>query len=406
MAQYKDKAYSYRVHYEKVIDGTWQDFYTDKTYLTKVRTYYDKTSVNTGNFVPGVYRVNPYSVWREVMEGDQYDTMLEKSSHTYRYYRDGAPLALNIGKVRNQSVPSALSALGQQALQKAYAKVSVGDLSMAEDIGEFRETIAMLKNPLGSLKNFLLDDRRKNMKLLKKLLRFQKTGRFGSQRGKEAAKAAANTWLELRYGFRPLINQLGDLIELARTGRSSFDSTKIRNCRAKVTSTSLFNTIKEDMLTIQNTGYKFRYTTDEELTAYASVSYRQVSESSALDNLGLTPRFWPETAWELTRLSFVWDWFVTVGPWIQTLRINPHVQILGNTVGRKVHRTTESDFYEIIMGGYPNTPMGAKSTYQFIRYDRTVDEDLPLTPLFRAGDVIDLFKTIDSVALLFQRIFR
>lgn len=123
----------------------------------------------------------------------------------------------------------------------------------------------------------------------------------------------------------------------------------------------------------------------------------------------MSPRHIPEVVWELTKLSFVWDWFLTIGPWLQGFRLKPEIKVLGNTVGKKIDRKVTANA-EYLTTGYGDAPKGrpckGNVTYTYKSYNRVVGSVPPLTPVFRVGDVFDLCKIVDSLTLILQRIVK
>jgi len=400
----------------------------------------EKISVDTGGFTPGVYRVNPYTVFHEEVQLHPYKLHFVDTTRDrfYEYHEEvEAPLGsfANVWSlVKDTSVPAAVTSLRWQALQRVYGKIQKADVVMGENLGELRETIQMLRSPLLSLRNFLKRDRYLNLDRLNRLLHYQKHGyllpRFGGIAGtarlsnkarkalvrkdtvlkaSEAAKAASDTWLELRYGLRPLVLMIQSVVkEVTRAGNSFFDPSAIKSLHTILRSSSrqqLFDSSAERL------AYGFRYHgncfKDERLAGTASVQYRQSMPTTELAKWGLTPDFALETAWELTHLSFVVDWLFTVGPWLATFRHKPGVTVLGNTCGEKVDRivtVTQTKQQYFPYNAWLYEPI--KATYRFEYYKRFVNQDLPLLPLFTAGRVIDLFRAIDSTALILQRMLK
>lgn len=410
---FKDASYSFQrqvyLYYYGIQYGlvTEQDM-TDVRHVTLVK---EKTSVDSGGFTPGIYRVNPYLVWRTEMTATS--SPVEAKFETWQRMNylawSGNWMMSAVEQHRNYVVPAELDALAATALVKAYGNVQKANLGLGEALGEVRETLAMLRSPLSDLREFLSKNNRQNLRKLVKLRNFLKTGRYGgAKQGKRAAKAASNAWLEIRYGFRPLVMLIGDAIEEVRKKEHKhWDPNKIRCARSSATSSS---STSSDVVPVALL-YAVLDTTSKEdntLKAYASVQYRQTKPETTLHKLGLTPRFWPETAWELTRLSFVMDWFVNLGPWIQTLRVKPEVTVLGSTVGKKLDRTVTVTASKFLIGyGTDNDPAAeGNGTFTMKYYEREVGGGPPLLPSFRAGDVIDLFKTIDLLTLAIQRIFK
>lgn len=438
--------------YKDNIAYPWQVTYTEGT-----------ESVNTGTFVPGVYRVNPYSAKRATIShahngrgaytirnglilnehiypgihpsaasiiGEDDPVYFAVSPFPYPHsnpilgYQPGDQI-YNVRYVvgdwwryrhadlADDDVPIRDTATYKQlALQKATSKLSTADLDLGETLGEYRETIKMLKSPLSSLRKFLLDDKARNWHLFKALLAKDKrqVARLTGRTGKASADAMASTWLELRYGLRPLVMLVQDVIErIEAQKRAMLDPDKVRSAR----STLLFT--NEDWVWIETlySGYpiiRSRAKVEDDYKVSASVQYKQTQTQSFLDSLGLTPRFLPETAWALTRLSFVADWFLSIGPWLGTLRINPGIEVLGNTVGVKRTRKITLVASEIRYGSDPwrglpgvhDDQAGGDLMIEYNHYDREVDLDLSYLPQFTYGRTLDLFKAIDALSIIWQ----
>jgi hypothetical protein len=296
--------------------------------------------------------------------------------------------------------------LQQRALQKAYAKVGKADLALGEELGELRETIQTIRDPLRSLKTFLLADRERNWRLLLAFMRKDThvLGKLTGRTGKASINAFADTWLELRYGLRPLMSLVQDIIEeVTEKQKKLFRPDKIRSVRAEAGGT--FNgtgTVREAIY-----GYlrhRGAVSVQDEVKARASVQFTCSVEPSTLDRFGLSPQFLPETVLALTRLSFVVNWFISIEAWIQTLRVNPHCQILGNTVGVKSTRTAKMKYaeYKLYFGSFDWDTYSSDETYSREHYQRTCGVDLSYLPHFTWLSTFDLAKAIDSVALAWQ----
>lgn len=393
-------------------DGTKWIVQLDQNFSSNAIEYYTKTSVDSGRFTPGIYRVNPYSVSDEEYSFDPSTV----NSYQYVYYGTryemtwtGQVAAWGASYLRDVSMPTALTTMASEALQKAQAKLGSGDFSLGEDLAELRETLQMLKNPLSALHDFLMKGNRKNLKKLQAFFTYLKSGTYGGSSGARAAKAASNAWLEFRYGWRPLIMLLGDLIEQANhVADKNFDPNKIRCVRASVSRTDEYIRPDFSYPVFMGTGYASRKFKDE-LRANASIQYKQAYPLGTFANLGLSPRYWPETAWELTKLSFVWDWVITIGPWLQGFRVKPEITVLGNTVGKKLTRHAEMRNYKVYTGygeGVAGKPLSGGASWTYRSYVRSVNVAPPPLPVFRLGNVFDTCKIIDTLALILQRIIR
>jgi hypothetical protein len=387
---------------------TYEYPYSNTKYSSVAR---NKTSVDSGEFIPGVYRVNPYSVSEEQFEktdGEFHTVYTNYWGEVYDVTTTGDlffyPLSTQNGLFPNVDLDN----IKDRAIQRAYAKLSKPDLAMGENIGELKETLNMLRHPLNSLKKFLFKDNHLNMRKLKRLIAFSRTGMWeGARTASEAAKAAADTWLEFRYGFRPLVGTVQDVIKkVNEVDMRGFSPLTIRSVRASNKTENVV--VGSEFLfacSSKITGYATP-TWSTTATSFASVQYRQTRPNTLMEDLGLTAPYLPETAWELTRLSFVWDWLISIGPWLQSMRVKPHIQVLGNTLGVKVEKvltiTATGRFY--LEAADVRKPIAGEGIWSKREYTRVVDYNLPLTPLLTGGDIIDLFRSIDALALITQQL--
>lgn len=391
---------------------------TIKVYTVSVAESHEKTSVDTGVFTPGIYRVNPYAVKRSVydLKSGTITTSYTKDSWTYKDVDTGY-----LGVKGFAAFLPTCPALGSDAtvrgiaLQKAMSRLGQNDVGLGENLGELRETIQMLRSPFKQIRDFLWSRNFHNLGLLNKLLEFRQTGRWALRRkggstlileGARAASAASSAWLEFRYGFMPLMYTLQDVVEMVMKKAEDLDTNKIRSVRASYETEDYFKGSKYWAYYVHV--YYGDFVCHDKIRASASVQYRQISQFGNVDLLGLGPRFIPELAWELTRLSFVVDWWFTVGDYLGSLRVVPEIVILGNTVGVKVTR-------HVTVTGKVKTPTPAPvyteqglpdlGTYKVESYTRTCNEHLPITPLL-TPDYKSYLHAIDSLALFLQKILR
>jgi hypothetical protein len=392
-----------------IIDHVFTD--TDGTFNKYVSLNERKTSVDGGGFTPGVYRVTPY----ENMGGKITGKNLSFSSSYLQPYSGSFMLheATVSGKLLAQAVETAqvqyptpnTDSYEQLALQKAKSNVMNADLALGETIGEYRETIKMLRNPLKELRTFLVSDRMRNWRLLKALASKDKrqVHRLLGRTGLASAKTMTNTWLELRYGFRPLVGLVQDVIEKVNdVRRGVYDPDKIRSSKSSYLFTETHKVDKGYPL--GSIYIRGPVTVEDKIKVNASIQYRQDRDQSFLDQLGLTPRFLPEVAWELTRLSFVVDWLFDIGAWLGSLRCSPGVEILGNTVGVLINRTVTAEGFAGRYNYYkvPWKPVGGSMKLETFQYIRRCHVDMELLPHFTWGRTLDLYKAVDAVSLIWQ----
>lgn len=373
----------------------------------------NKVSVDTGSFVPNEYRVNPYSVDSVVLdEIDDGSFYLEASPSPYRYVYKTKVEAMPFHDylcdvLKTQSLPTATFE-GQLALQRAHAGVNASLLDLGTELGELRETLKGLANPLESLRDFLnISDWVRKRKALQ---RFNKTGKFYNTTGRRAAKAAMDTWLELRFGLIPVYNTLSDAVKLVQEGIAALNKESIYCSRGLAREHDVSEAITAPAaISYRMLTYAAAYATarvKKSVKGTASVQFRYTDLPSLTSRFGLDWMYLPEVAWELTRLSFVVDRFLGISPWLGSLRCKPGITILGNTVGVKrciwasVNSYYANHYYTPSKKVYLNAG-DVSATRE--AYDRTVNVSLG-APQLICGAYLDWVQHVDHLMLIAQSI--
>lgn len=397
---------------ERLVE-TYNDYVTyDKTYIPRNScfTFTDrsKVSVDTGVFTPGQFRVNPYSVTKGTFSSPDQQVHLSYVNGPFienMYVTGGALCGQNLAvKLQNLAITTPdFGNKPQIALQKALGKVGRAEYEMGVELGELRETISMLRHPMKDLRKFLLGSGQRNLRNLKKLLKNPAAFLSVDKKlGLKAGTTAANTWLEIRYGLRPLISSISSIIEQISKERDKvFNSTRIRSVTAEFTWQDTVNESATDAFSQTYCTSQVSVTNTYRVKSH--VYYTMAWERTMAQTLGLSPENIPEIALELTRLSFVVDWIFSIGPWLATLRAKPGIEILGNSTSHKLTATGT-------VSGTIHWVSTSKKLEdgQFIvqKFHRTVNDLPPSTPLFLAATRLDLFKSIDALALILQPLLR
>lgn len=262
-----------------------------------------------GKFVRGTYRCNGVSIYKimasssdviipeQVIAGSKFN-----ATGALAAYLAAQSLHYDLGLERVWSTTRQ-----QEAVNKAYAKVLKPDLDVGVMLGEMRETLEGLRNPLKGLRKYLSDYRRlKSLGALK--------------RSKDAASAFSDTWLEWRFGIRPLLKSITDVIEYVNSQNREFDG-KMQKRRGK---TAVKQTVRKVSL-LQGGGFfseiKGEATISTESWTSAKVAFTLSSPLSKGELLGTDIFSAPGVAWELVPLSFIVDRFVAIGTWLEALKV-------------------------------------------------------------------------------------
>lgn len=237
-----------------------------------------------------------------------------------------------------QSVPSYLvDEAVAAATSRAYKKI--GELTDPFKgqvfLGELKETLQLLKNPLA-----------KSIQLTNAFLRKRKA----ADKNFRKTKALGESWLEYRFGILPLIQDIGSLLELAQKQAQRNETLSYRFYGKSEGSSS-------DVLLSNDMGFDVSISVEEVYKAECIINlgFNQSllnvpSEFSArLEANLLNPDTLLETGWELFPFSFLIDYFVNVGDIISAAVASQRGVVYSS---RSIVRTTETRY----TASYVNAP--------------------------------------------------
>lgn len=400
--------------------------------VTSVRvlgTYQNISNLNNvGRFTPGQFRSNPVIIKKytgiAAPANFFYSWSHLGTDYTTRLTGDWAAQHLAIWNPLAQCDSIGTWDVGRSnvALVKVYSKMNKPDLDVGTILGELRETLAGLGSPMSALREFLYPYKRGSRgRKLSQLLELRKTSigtvvkgnlrdKSKGRTGSEFLDMGAGSWLELRYGIMPLIKTIDDIIAHAESITRNLCGKMLRK-RSKVT----WKKRGKWNLGLPYPSYDgangpishYVWPSVEwsaEMKTVASLFYQIPRPPSLTERLGLTASDIPSIAWELMLLSFVWDWFISVGDWLQSMKVQFNRVVLGITVSQKtvvrgkctidrIHRAYPKDF---------RIYMQNEAHFTYERLERQVNLTKPvLPPLKREG--LSLLRTLDALTLTWQR---
>lgn len=273
-------------------------------------------------------------------------------------------------------------------LARAVSKTREVSFEFATTIGELPETLSMLKMPLTKLADIGTE--------VNKMTK-------GPVRG--YASRLTNAWLLVMYGVLPLLNEVDD-IRTAINAKLGADFGPLLKKRAK----RIIDPSIDGTKFSRNIGpcWLHGYEETETKTSVRATVYYQ-SQRSAIDDLGLGVNSLIPTLWALTPYSFVFDWFIDVGGWLNTAIPNPSVRDLGNcmSVTSESTYTLSLNHASLTQVGSVNYPYSsACSIYKQSRrcYQRNIGLSLPALPQVNRR-VLNISQEISLAALALQRAF-
>jgi hypothetical protein len=255
--------------------------------------------------------------------GTLYTTKRRWTDNHYAYILSGSPRygyrtdgTLNL-PTSSLNSPSDVDQAVNETATKARAGVKSGKAGGWESVAELHKTIDMLRHPFASLTKLT------NSFQSKSSLRRGSSKGLGAA-GSDILQFSAGEWLKYRYGVLPLINDVQAVLnELGRKYVAQRQSS-----RASVT---LSNTSYTPFSTTV-TGWGCSHVEERESqTKVRAVSLDEYRSSMAIE-AGLDLSQIPKTAWDLIPYSFVVDWFINVGDFLNAMTPRLDVNHLGGCV--------------------------------------------------------------------------
>lgn len=285
------------------------------------------------------------------------------------------------------------------ALVRAYSAMNKSDIMGGEILKDLGSTLGMLRRPFSTAVDLL--------------------GRMAKNRSRHAgktaasfAKATAGTWLEYRYGWRPLIGDSRKVVELASKSRNeAFKRGRrvVRGFDEKVTKFSPLacqSWLYTGALTVMLDGAATDSIVSQARAGIIFVLKEPSSEAERWSrSLGFTSKDILPTVWECVPFSFVADWFVGIGDWLQAVTPNPFVEVLGTWVStdQNALRSTKGTWWWTCPNGHKYQGNLSEHTYNRRLIVRSVNPAITTLPVPR-GKLLNALQTADGLSLTVQKI--
>jgi len=295
------------------------------------------------------------------------------------------------------SVLSDVASAQQSVINKAYAKAYNGAAQLGVTIGEGKETLHMIRKPLGRTRNILEQMLRRKHTLI--------------NLGIGEAKAIAATWLEYRLGFKPLLYDIQNIMDATVKHLVGNKTTERQVARSSETVETFVE--KEFALLpyyrFQSGVGRSTKTVNYKMSAGVIYETRILSDDGIVSekirhNYGLQLRDVARTGWELIPLSFVVDRFVQVGTWLDAIQPNPNVTILGSWLStrRSAHATRQVLYLKVNTSPPCQTGPSGLFTGGNAMLTRVVGVVPSVIPTLNVGD-LSLSQHVDHISLLVSK---
>lgn len=211
--------------------------------------------------------------------------------------------------------PTHNSAADAIALKRLLDNAGLERQNLAETVATLGQTFDMIHRNVDRIRKAVSSLKKGNLPSAVKELWGNASPRYRRRRGLKATKDLAGLWLELQYGWKPLINDVHwGMQKLSEVNLSEFQVVRTAASARKRETTEV------SVGTVQNTGGKVGGSTKvETLSMTRYVVHWRMSDPllSLIAEAGFTNPV--SLAWELVPFSFVVDWFLPLGTFFEQL---------------------------------------------------------------------------------------
>ena len=310
--------------------------------------------------------IAPYG---RTVTASKYDTKQTSSDYIYRVQEGCFSLQGTWDGYSNSDNPIGVyfntrpdeGVLDGQARNALLSKIKGTNVNVAVATAEAGKTMNMVGNTAIRIAGAMRNLRRGNFSDAARDLgvasRKRAASRFNKAFVKDQTQAVASGWLALQYGWKPLLDDVyGSVKELNGAANQGFVSTaKVRKRKTTNLQFVKKTTSSSKTFLITQTGVA---QTD---VSYSVTFIRRLGAQQDLPRLGITnPAL---VAWELVPYSFVVDWFLPIGNWLENLDA---------TLGCDFLTGSKTVFYRMQVVQYDTSSDTESLSGKFVQSSRTV----------------------------------
>jgi len=292
---------------------------------------------------------------------------------------------------------------------KAYRKVGASTAELGIAFGQIGQTVVMLAKPLKvalRVWRFLQAECRAGSVLMNRAIPYFMQSRHrvpAKRRTKQLMKKAADNWLEFSYGLLPTIQDVKDGVEGIEQILKPFRRVKLAKA-GKKTTTKVVSLIT---VPIPTTNFSLKYRKTEETTFQYTCKYFYKFNMPETPGqiLGLDVNSIATVAWDLLPWSFVVDWFLDVGGFLNSITRGRSATVLGDFTSLKVTKTI---WYECIEASYWGSPISTPSSFLKVRYEslKRVTNQSPAAFPGLCVPTASFMRSMNAFSLMIQKFIR
>lgn len=377
-------------NYQSEFDSTSISEHIDRTAVGSKRLHWKKLPQPTRSDPLGYdLTINTYKNVRTILNHTELGPNgLGGTQFNYSYqqfWSTGDPYSIRDAAVQGDSV--------YKAKQRLFDKLKGEGTNVANMLGERKQIVKSVESLLNTIVYTVRDLKRGHLTSA-----IRRMGGDPLTARKLRKQDIANQWLSLQYGWKPLISDIYGLVQGLEKRESTNPYTRVHvsaTQQSKKASPELGggiagNKSRGQVVTSCRTAYHIRVRPNDTLRSLAA--------------LGATNP--AVVAWEITPWSFVVDWFLPVGNWLEQLTATNGFDFYDGCVSTllKVTETVEGNWLNNYTAGawnYTNL-RNIHGKFDTVRFTRSTLTGFPTVEAPRFKNPISLAHIENSVALLSQ----
>jgi hypothetical protein len=351
--------------------------------------------------LPQPEKSNPLSYnksWEKEDRGSYVDNHTESSGSSFFYRYENGPFGSSLFPT-NAEIPGVLSEAGYASKVKLFNELKGEGANLANMLGERKQVAKSIENVLNILRYTVVDLRRGNI-----VSAIRRMGGDPLTARKLRKKDIADQWLSLQYGWKPLLSDVYDLVNGLHK-REKYQP-KVFRCSSKkdkvAGSDSSWAYGLGPGYTNPPRNYGRRSTTAISKYMIRAFPDAVLAEPAAL---GFTNPL--VVAWEVTPWSFVVDWFLPVGRYLEQLSATHGWHFYDGCVSTLV-KANELAEYSISLNytsagwTYTNSRSMKGTNCSYVSFTRTTLGSFPLPDIPQFKNPFSVAHVENALALLSQ----
>lgn len=271
-------------------------------------------------------------------------------------------------------------------LGKIAAKAKQHQFNLAVAVGEGKSTVNMVLGTLKTLGSVALSLKKGDFGKAIAALPKTPQGSLKTAKKRFSADDLAGTWLALSYGWMPFVN---DVYEAAK----AYEVLTAPPIKSRVSASHYIASFGD------SSASQGGYSCPAVKRRSERISFLIVENLSTARSLGLIdPK---PLVWELLPLSFVADWFIPIGKYLEVLSVLNGLQVSSGYRNSRQSQSPSGGVTIKNVGMYD--PEGFSSTYKSFAFSRT-PTGLPSVPMPSFRGLSNKRQLASSAALIYQRI--